>query len=255
MTVEAAKKYDAGEYHFTASGTMAGGSLFQMSDGRAAVVSQLKGAVSGDRVSAQTQGIFGLAAASATLFAVGDDVFWDASADLAITAPASAEDFYCGKCVKEKVDGATEVWTDLNVGGISGGSLGGLVQSPTVELDWEDATEYTVLNAEQNPSGAYVFACFGEITEQCAGGDEDQLICQLLDEDDNVLSVLTVTDGGADAVGDIVQGTQTANGASTGAVLKKVPADKAAKVKVSQATSGAGAAGTMAVTVVFLPIR
>lgn len=110
---EALHRGPAAEVEKTAATTYASGEVIQLEDGRAAVVDGLQAVASGDKFLLVAHGVKDLASASATTFALGADVFWDVSANVAITVPA-AGDFYVGKCVQAKVNGDLVVLTDLN---------------------------------------------------------------------------------------------------------------------------------------------
>lgn len=129
--------------------------------------------------------------------------------------------------------------------------------SPIVyEFDTEtgvDATAHTLIPASQNPRGLLILGVFGRVTEVFAGASEDQGIVTVQDEDDTAIATLTPTNAGADAVGDIIVG-YAAHAATTGAATKTVAAGKAVEGIVSQATSGAGAAGKMKVYIEAIPL-
>ena len=87
MSVEAQMVREEDFTQFTAAGDYSGGEIIQLPDGRPAVVGGLNARTSGDEVVAYTEGEFDVVSDSATVFARGDKVFWDASANVAITAP------------------------------------------------------------------------------------------------------------------------------------------------------------------------
>lgn len=246
--MEAILKAPAGEVQFIAAANLASGEVVQAPDGRPCVVGGLRGFSTGELAMGYTEGTYELLSASGTTFAVGAPVYWDVSANLAIAAAGDAADLYMGTAEVAKTSGQTVVRTILD-GGV--GSLRGLLVSRKTVIDHADATEHQLITAAQNPTGMVLDQFAGIITEQMAG-TEDQLIITLYDDDDNALSTLTASDAAADAVGDIVQGTQTARGA-TGAVCKTIPAGKGAYAKVSQATTGA-AAGAMRVWLAGHPL-
>lgn len=136
----------------------------------------------------------------------------------------------------------------------------GLDESELVPIVYEfdtetgvDATAHTLVPASQNPRGLLILGVFGRVTEVFGGASEDQGIVTVQDEDDTAIATLTPTNAGADALGDIIVG-YSAYAASTGAATKTVAAGKAVEGIVSQATSGAGAAGKMKVYVVAIPL-
>jgi len=243
MSVEAYLKQAAGQQAYTPSAAVDAGEVVQLNDGRAGVcVTDIAASALG---AVYTAGIFDITSASSTTFTAGDPVYWDASASVAIDTPATADDIYLGTAVVAKVSGDLVVTTDLNANGATGGLP--VFGTRPVTFDHADTASYTILNAAQNPNGHVIVASFGKITEACAGGTEDQLVVTLYDSDDNALSVLTVSNAGADSVGDVIVGTRTPTAGSTGDALALVPAGKGLYAKISQATSGTGVAGAMQV--------
>lgn len=240
----------AGEINEVAGAAYASGEVIQLNDGRAAFVANLVPVASGEQVTFQTEGIGRLASASGTTFSKGAPVYWDASANLAITAPGADADFYAGTAVAAKVSGDLNVLVELNQPFTRG--LQPLLSTREVLLDHADVAEYVVVTATENPNGMLLESFTGIVTEQPAGSTEDQLILGLYDEDDNQLSTLTTTNTTPDAVGDVIVGTLSGFAAATGAVYAVIPAGKAAYVKVAQATAGTPA-GAVKVHAVLLP--
>lgn len=249
---EAILRQSAGQQDYTPSAAVTATEIVQLTDGRAGVV--VADLAANQKGSVYTAGIFDVYAASATTFTAGDPVYWDASASAAVDTPAAADDVYLGLAVAAKASGVYYVRTELNASAAYNAQLG-VFATRAVTLDHADTTSHTLLQAEQNPNGCVVAAAFGVITEACAGGTEDQLVVTLYDSDDKALSVLTVSNGGADAIGDVIQGTLTVASASTGAALAVVPAGKGLYAKISQATSGTGVAGAMRVQAYLSPIK
>lgn len=134
MSLEAQKFNVAGEVKFVAGTTYSSGEVIKLSDGRAAVIGGLAGFVSGDQAVAYTDGIFKLAAASATTIAVGADVWWDASENQAINRAASPDDadFFVGVATVAKTNGQTTVTVDLNAGGTLAKKAGSTTTPVTV---------------------------------------------------------------------------------------------------------------------------
>jgi len=241
-----------GEVHAIAAAVYASGEVVQLADGRAAIVGGLNAIAIGDPVVFNVIGSFELAKASATVIANGAPVYWDASVNQAVGSQALGADFYCGVAVKAAANGDTVVLVDINVPESSAAARAAW-RSASVLLDHADATEHEIIPAAENGNGLIVDLFTGLVVEAPAGSSEDQLVLQLLDEDDNVLSVLTTTDTTPDAAGDLVQGTLTAGTGATGVVLAVIPAGKAAKVKVSQATAGTPA-GSVRVSALVSPL-
>lgn len=249
---EAKRINEPGEAKFTASAALASGEVIQLADGRAAVVAGLTGFSSGDKAVAYTDGRYAFAAASATTFAIGDPVYWDISANLAINAPGDADDIYLGTCAVAKTSGQTEVQVDM---GTAARGLGRATwSSRAVEIDHADTGSFNLIAAADNPVGLAVESFVGLVTEAPVGSSEDQLVITLYDEDDNALATMTTTDTTPDAIGDIIQGTPTIANAATGTVMAIIPAEKAAYAKVSQATAGTPA-GKIKVRVTVSPFE
>ncbi len=116
-----------------------------------------------------------------------------------------------------------------------------------------DTAAHVLIPGWMNPNGLVITAIFGYVTEVMAGGDEDQGIVTVSDESDNSLAVLTPSDEGADAVGDVVEGYFLQE-AATGAAHKKVAAGEYVDAIVTQETSGADTAGKMRVFIQFVPL-
>lgn len=246
-------RQNAGQQDYTPSGAaVVSGQVVQLADGRAAVVKTsladgVKGAVYTKEI--------GDCIANTAAWSDGDPIYWDASANEAVGALGDSADFYLGTAVGDKA-GATLVGrVDLNANaGTPPATPRGMFQSMVFELDHADATETVIIPAGDNPNGLVVVSFCGEVTEAPVGTSEDQLILELLDEDDNSLSTITTTDTTPDAIGDIVQGIKSVMAASTGDVLAIIPADKAAKVKVNQATAGGTPAGKVKVRVLVMSL-
>lgn len=249
---EALLRYSHGEAKFTAATTYASGQIIQLSDGRAGVIAGLNAIASGDAVTAYTAGVFAVATASATTFSKGDPVYWDDSASVAVATPGEAADVFLGLAMDACANGDTTVAVDLNA--TPNVAARAAWRTPGIVLDWEDTASYTVVLAAENPNGLLVDEFTGIVVEAGAGASEDQLVATLYDEDDNALSVCTFADSGADASGDLIQGTLTTATGATGVVAAVIPAGKSAYVKISQATSGSGAAGTVRVSALVSPL-
>jgi len=250
MAAEAQYLQDEEVIQFTAAAALASGEVIQLEDGRAAVVSGAKGFASGDLASARVRGRHKCIVASGVTFADGDPVYWDASANTCITAGSCEDgDFYLGSAVGAKGSGVTSMNVDLNG---PAGAQRGLFSSRVKLIDHADAAEHILIDAKDNPNGLALVALLGEVTEQPAGSSEDQLIVTLFDEDDNAIDTLT-TSGTPDAVGDIVVGATAMYATATGGVFKKIPAGKAAYVKVTQPTAGTPA-GALKVRAVVMPL-
>jgi len=249
---EAIFRQNAGQQDYTPGGAKSAGEVIELDDGRAGVVktdlaASEKGAV-------YTAGIFDFAAATGTTFSAGDDIYWDASADLAIGADAAAaDDFRVGSAVAAKTSGPLVVRVDLNAAQ-GAGAPRGVFSSRVAEIDHADTDEFYLIDAEDNPEGLLLVSLLAEVTEAPAGSSEDQLIITLYDSDDNAIDTLTTTDTTPDAIGDVIIGAASLYAASTGDVIKKIPAGKGAYGKVTQATAGTPA-GKLKVRGLFAPLQ
>jgi hypothetical protein len=133
-----------------------------------------------------------------------------------------------------------------------------VVEHPAVaELDCgsgADSAEHTLLSAWQNPAGLILMAAYGLVSEVFAGSSEDQGVVTVYDDDDNALCTLTPSDAGADALNDVIVGTNDLYSATTGDAAKVLAAGKGAYAKVTTATSGSGTAGKMKVYLITRPL-
>lgn len=224
-------------------GTVACGEVLRTADGRAGIVQGLNPEGSGGTVSLAVEGQYDVACEAATTFDAGQMVYWDASANYAVTAPANSDDFYVGTALAAVNNATTVVRVSLNTAPSVG--VLGTIETPWIAVDWADAAHIEVIPAAMNPTGFAVMGFIGKLTEQSAGASEDQLIVGLFEEDAGTAkSTITAANASADAIGDIVNGTLSVWKAADGAALAVVAADKAVEFGVSQATSGSGAAGT-----------
>lgn len=206
-----------------------------------------------------TLGVTGLwecPSASGTLFALGDEVWYDASASLAVRGDAAdldaATDYRLGIAAAAKVSGDVKVLFLLNAQRQP--------QVPqTVEFEFDcdgangDTDDHVLLQAAWNETGLIVEEIWAEVTEVFAGSTEDQGIVTIKDTADNTLATLTPSNAAADAAGDIVVGYML-QAAATGAALKKVAAGVGIKGLVTQQTSGGTPAGKLKVRVKVRPL-
>jgi predicted RecA/RadA family phage recombinase len=251
MTAEATYLDDADCVSQIAGANLASGEILQLADGRAAVVAGLKSVLSGEVFAGRVRGRHNVAAATGLTAAIGDRVYWDASANTAILAASAGDgDFYLGLCAHAKISGELVIQVDLNA---EPGGQRGVFSSRVREIDHADAGQFILIDAADNPHGLALVALLGEVSEQPAGSSEDQLIITLFDEDDNAIDTLTTTNTTPDAVGDIIVGATSMFSAATGGVFKKIPAGKAAYAKVTQATAGTPA-GKLKVRAVVMPL-
>lgn len=141
---------DAGIVDDVASAALTSGQIVRFDDGRAAVAQGLNDVASGDDVALATCGLFRVAAASATVFEAGEEVWWDDSADLAILrASTGAGDFRLGVAVVAKAAGTTHVVVDLNAQP-GDGVLAAIVAAGTTATDTTDETTLASVSIPAN---------------------------------------------------------------------------------------------------------
>jgi len=252
---EAIYRQNGGQQDYTPSSAATAGQVLQLNDGRAAVVktdlaASAKGAV-------YTAGIFDVLSASSTAFSVGDRVYWDYSADLAITeAEAIGEDFYIGTAVVAKVAYELAVRTDLNASPVVTGRA---LQSRVYEFDCqtgEDSAVHVLIPPAWNKTGLLILDTIGIVTEVFAGATQDQGIVTIKDTagTPNTIGTVTAADASADALNDVLVGTGGASRATSGDAGKLVAAGLGVTGAVTQPTSGTSAAGKMKVRVLAAPV-
>lgn len=257
MSVPEAITYQGedGVVEITAAADLASGQILLLDDGRAGVVLGLNAPDSGELAALATEGLFRVKAASGVTFAIGEDVYWDFSADTAINeSSAIAEDFRLGPAIKAKVSGDLEVVVDFNVNPMP---WNGVRQSRVVEFETTTPTALTTLiPAAWNKSGLIILAVYALVSEVFAGASQDQGIVTVKDTagSPNTICTLTPSDAGADAAGDVIVGTAKIFGGATGDAVKTVAAGLGVTGQVTQQTSGSGAAGKMKVRVIFAPL-
>ena len=126
-------RYPFGQIHQAATQVNNDGDVIQLNDGRVGIVSGVGAGADavavGDPLTLCTNGVYQPASASATLFTVGQKVYWDPVAFAAVTNPGGANAaYYAGVAVPPgvagngvtsttvaKASGATSVWVDINV--------------------------------------------------------------------------------------------------------------------------------------------
>lgn len=230
-TIEAVFRENHGQQEYTAAGTLLGGAVMELSDGRCGVLQT--NLVSGEKGSVRTLGTVSVKKGSVA-FVVGDPVYWDVSADTAINVALAYEvgDIYMGRCMVAAASGAARVDVDLN-------GLPAPIVRNGILIDHADTQKFHIINAAQNPNGIQVISAYCFIAEVMAGSSEDQLIVSLYDSDDNALDTLTPSNTAADILNDVVIGAKSLWAATTGEAKSVIiPADKGAYWKVSQATAG-----------------
>lgn len=233
-----------------ASGTArSAGEIIELADGRAGVV--VREIAETEDGAVRVKGVFDVPSASATTFSIGDQVWWDTSEDVAVTAPGDGADLYLGPALEAKANGDTVVRVNLNA---APPSAPGIIKGKVIEVDTESGEQdaaQNIIPASWNQNGLLLLGVYGIVTEQFGGGTEDQGIVTIEDSDGTDLCTLTASDAGADALNDVIVGTSDLFSASTGDAAKVVAAGKGVQALVSQATSGTSAAGKMKIVALF----
>ena len=116
MALEATLKSDRRYPRWQSASNYTAGEIVKVPDGRAGVIQGLAtdNLASGDEVTADCEGMYEIAAASGTTFALEAVVDWDDSAGIAL-ADGGAGDFELGKVARAKVSGETIVLVSLNI--------------------------------------------------------------------------------------------------------------------------------------------
>jgi hypothetical protein len=199
-----------------------------------------------------TQGDFELTVSAAVIGDIGRPVY--ASDDGTFTlSPANAG--YIGSAVSFETAGKLYVRIEPGFTVYSGMVIG------KCEVDCqtgETPQDVTVIPAQINEAGIVIVGAWAIVTEVFGGDTEDQGIVALQDTDGTAINLtFTATDAGADAVNDVIQeagSNDTLIGAASGDAGAVVAAGKGVKAKVTQATSGASAAGKMKIVVAAVPL-
>jgi len=98
---------------YTADAALTAGEVLQLRDGRAAVIPLAT--ASGDKIGAQTEGIFKVLKTASIVLLDGGKVFWDHSANTATYNQVSDRDFFLGTVVGDAAASDTYVYVNLNV--------------------------------------------------------------------------------------------------------------------------------------------
>lgn len=115
MTLEAQYVHPHGEFQLTASAARVSGEVNQLPDGRAGVRLALESTATNDRIAYATEGVFRLAKSTSVNFLPGQEIWWDATNNVATYCLAG--DFFVGICVEEDTTilaATTSVLVDLN---------------------------------------------------------------------------------------------------------------------------------------------
>lgn len=183
---------------------------------------------------------FQITTSDASQTSIGQDV-WLTDDNTAQFTPTHV---YLGKCVD--YESATSIWVKPAEFGMS--DRGGIFEGTfSLALTTANAT-ITVLPLWFNsgPTGVIFEQFWAVVTTVLAGASQDQATIDLYDSADNDLSAqITFADASADAVGDFRVGAEIGLKAAGDALPKIAATGRSAYAKVTQATSGAGAAGVV----------
>jgi predicted RecA/RadA family phage recombinase len=190
----------------------------------------------------------------AIAFSQWDRVYWDISSDTAVNEANAGDDALpLGLCATAAASGASYVDVLLYGPQDKADAIRPIVSEIDCSTDG-DTDDHVLIPADANVAGLVFLYGFGVVTEVFAGGTEDQGIVTIEDEDNNALATLTVSDAGADAIGDVITGTNPLIGSATGTAIKTVAAGKAVHYVVTQQTSGTSEAGKMKVYIMAIPL-
>lgn len=231
---------------YTPTTAKTAGTAIQLADGTVGI---LNNDLAANQLGAlQIGGVAKVTTDTATTWADGAEIWYDASAEEAVTKSLTLDgdtDFRLGIAVGAQVSGDLVGYVRLN-------QVRPPLEPIVFEFDTaEDTTAHVLIPAEMNPNGLLILGVYAVVTEVFAG-TEDQGIVTVSDESDNAIATLTPSNAGADALGDIIVG-YSAPAATTGAAAKIVAAGEYVDAVVTQATTGA-AAGKMKVYVHAVPL-
>ena len=128
-------------------------------------------------------GLFDVTCSSSVYFQSGDPVYWDASGNTAIRAPAEDSDFFLGLCERDHTSGTT-VRVALNVAPSIAPALGDVVFD-------DDFIGYQLMLSETGSAGRWLSVDVGDATEavqaDAHGGVADLVIAATDEAEDAVL--------------------------------------------------------------------
>lgn len=242
--------------NYTAVSAITAGTPVRLADGFTGIVDRDIAAGATDGVC--VDGIIEGDANSSDTWNDGDPLVYKASTGKLIVRTLALDplvDLYVGTAHGAKTSGQTVAKAVLNAPSPANGVL---AQTVVYEFDCEtgvDATAHTLIPAALNPNGLLLLGAYGIVSEVFGGASQDQGIVTIRDSDANALCTLTPSDAGADVLNDVIVGTFDLFSAATGDAAKVVAAGKGVQGIVTQATSGASAAGKMKVYVLFAPLK
>lgn len=235
---------------YTADADLATGEIIPLGDGRAGVVKKAIDVSENATGRVWTEGIFTVLKDTGITITEGDYVWWDTADDTATLSSLGDNVYLLGMALADAASGATSCRVLLNAGRL-------MPRQGVYVFDCEsgvDAATHILVPAAFNPTGFLITGVYGLVTEVFGGASQDQGIVTVEDTDGTDIATLTPSDSGADVVNDIISG-YSAYAASTGAAAKVVAANKGIRGVITQATSGAGAAGKMKVYVTYVPLN
>ncbi len=247
--MEEAYAYKPGEMvdHANATGsTISAGAVVQVADGRMGyAVIDIENGRTG-----QVQ-VFGIAkmtkAASDGGVSAGQVAYWNDTTNKITSVPTAMP---VGTFVADAATALVVAYVALN--------FFGYMVPAAPELDCEtgeDTADHVLVPACMNTRGVVMLLAYGVVTEAMVGSSEDQGIITVSDEDDNALCTLTPLDAAADAIGDVIVGTNPLLiSSATGDAIKTVAAGKYIDCKVTQTTSGGSPAGKVRVHIMVAPL-
>jgi len=243
----------------TVVGAADGGDLVRLGGCVAGAFDRPVAAAGSDDFAAPAAGARKITCDDGETFAVGDEVWVDASTEQAepLTADLDFSEDYCvGICCRAKVASSGELYVVYMP--LEYVDRHNVIAPLAYEFDCDgdngDTDDHQLIPSWQNRHGLVLELAYARVTEQFAGTTEDQGVVTVYDDDDNALCTLTPSDAGADAVGDVVIGTNPVIGGSTGDAIKTVAAGKGIYAKVTQQTTGGTPAGKLAVHLKVSPL-
>lgn len=115
MAAEAIYIHDRHILRTVAAAATTSGEVWQLPDGRAAVLKQQNAGAANDETAWATDGVYTVIKTSGPMFLDGMPVYWDHSANAATYIPVNDRDFFIGVAVGDAEETATTARVNLNV--------------------------------------------------------------------------------------------------------------------------------------------
>lgn len=115
MAAEAIYSHDRHLMRTTAVAAASSGEIWQLPDGRAAVLKAQVAPAAGDETEWATDGVYTVTKTANFVWVDGSEIYWDHSANSAVLFPADDRDFYIGVAVGDATSAATTGRVNLNV--------------------------------------------------------------------------------------------------------------------------------------------